>query len=238
MSWDVTPPVNLTFLGVSSYSGARTHILLDRLGKTQSHAFVELSSETAASSILRGENRATPILGVGHRARTITLTRSCQPAFMAVLFPPGTPWSGAPPSRRRASLPSELEVMGESEPRRPPVAHTHAERPFVKTPSLPYYALASILANVRADRHILCNITFVAIQVLRTGTLCSSKTRPLGRTELHERAGTPVPGATRLKIEKNQMWRHQLKSALCEHSEVFAANTLNSRETLGHDATL
>ncbi|KAJ7939121.1 hypothetical protein B0H13DRAFT_2300858 [Mycena leptocephala] len=131
MSWDVTPPVNLTFLGVSSYSGARTHILLDRLGKTQSHAFVELSSETAASSILRGENRATPILGVGHRARTITLTRSCQPAFMAVLFPS---WDtgGQVPSLPGdvPSLPSELEVMGESEPRRPPVAHTHAERPL------------------------------------------------------------------------------------------------------------
>ncbi|KAJ6510257.1 hypothetical protein C8R47DRAFT_1097272 [Mycena vitilis] len=83
--WDITPPAILAFLGVSS--GARAHVLLDRLGKTQSHAFVELPTEAVARAVLRGEHRAAPVLSTSRRARAVTFTRSSQPALMAALFP-------------------------------------------------------------------------------------------------------------------------------------------------------
>ncbi|KAJ6490630.1 hypothetical protein C8R47DRAFT_1123037 [Mycena vitilis] len=82
--WDVAPPAILAFLGVSS--GARAHVLLDRLGKTQSHV-VELPTEAVARAVLRGEHRAAPVFGTSRRARAVTLTRSSQPALMAALFP-------------------------------------------------------------------------------------------------------------------------------------------------------
>ncbi|KAJ7801483.1 hypothetical protein B0H14DRAFT_3885048 [Mycena olivaceomarginata] len=50
------PPAILTFLCVSSTSGARAHVLLDRLRKTLSHAFVELPTEDVACSVLRSKH--------------------------------------------------------------------------------------------------------------------------------------------------------------------------------------
>ncbi|KAJ7716582.1 hypothetical protein DFH07DRAFT_1068350 [Mycena maculata] len=182
--WDITPPAILTFLGVSSASGARAHVLLDRLGKTQSHAFVELPSEASARSVLRGEHRAAPVLGSGRRARAVTLTRSSQPALMAALFPS---WAGAfdgpAPSLAGVagpSLPGALEggLMRESELTDLLWLMRAPDARFVKVPALPFYALVSILAKFPTDRDsrvfwgaglrdLLYDVTFAAIQVLR-----------------------------------------------------------------------
>ncbi|KAJ7862236.1 hypothetical protein B0H14DRAFT_3613983, partial [Mycena olivaceomarginata] len=175
--WDITPPAILTFLGVSSSSGARAHVLLDRFGKTQSHAFIELPSEAAACSVLRGEHRGTPMLGVGRRARAITLTRSSQAALMAALFPSAGTGNPAPSLRGvvRPSLLGALEVMRQSDLTDLLWLIRTQNAPFVKAPSLPFYALASILAKFPADRdrrvfrarrHILYDATLAAMEVL------------------------------------------------------------------------
>ncbi|KAJ7627620.1 hypothetical protein DFH06DRAFT_1304584 [Mycena polygramma] len=182
--WDITPPAILTFLGVSSSSGARAHVLLDRLGKTQSHAFVELPNEAVARSVLRGEHRAAPVLGSGRRARAVTLTRSSQPSLMAALFPS---WAGAfdGPAPSLAgiagpSLPGALEggLMRESELTDLLWLMRTQDARFVKVPGLPFYSLVSILAKFPTDRDsrvfwgaglrdLLYDVTFAAIQVLR-----------------------------------------------------------------------
>ncbi|KAJ7882770.1 hypothetical protein B0H14DRAFT_3433264 [Mycena olivaceomarginata] len=160
-----------TGAGVPSSPGARAHILLDRLGKTQSHAFVELPSSAVACAVLRGEHRATPKLGEGRRARDVTLTLSSPAALMAALFdsPFGRPapflTGGAPPGTHTCN--SELTVL---------ISLIRTPNPrFVKTPSLPFYLLTSMLSKIPADgdRHllwtgsgILYDITITAIQVL------------------------------------------------------------------------
>lgn len=182
--WDITPPAILTFLGVSSSSGARAHVLLDRLGKTLSHAFVELPSEGVARAVLRGEHRAAPVLGSGKRARAVTLTRSSQSALMAAIFPS---WAGAfdgpAPSLAGVagpSLPGALEggLMRESELTDLLWLMRAPDARFVKVPALPFYALTSILAKFPTDRDsrvfwgaglrdLLYDVTFAAVQVLR-----------------------------------------------------------------------
>ncbi|KAJ6486882.1 hypothetical protein C8R45DRAFT_1074662 [Mycena sanguinolenta] len=186
--WDITPPAILAFLGVSAASGARAHVLLDRLGKTLSHAFVELPTEAVARSVLRGEHRAAPVLGTGRRARAVTLTRSSQSALMAAIFPN---WAGAFDGPEGApslvgvsgpSLPGALEggLMRESELTNLLYLMRTQDNGarFVKVPGLPFYALASILAKFPTDRDsrvfwsaglrdLLYDVTYAAIQVLR-----------------------------------------------------------------------
>ncbi|KAK7019028.1 hypothetical protein R3P38DRAFT_2980228 [Favolaschia claudopus] len=186
--WDITPPAILTFLGVSAVPGARAHVLLDRLGKTLSHAFVELPTEAVARSVLRGENRAAPVLGTGRRARAVTLTRSSQPSLMAAIFPN---WAGAFDGPEGApslagvappSLPGALEggLMRETELTDLLYLMRTQDNGarFVKVPGLPFYALVSILAKFPTDRDsrvfwgaglrdLLYDVTYAAIQVLR-----------------------------------------------------------------------
>ncbi|KAJ7789682.1 hypothetical protein B0H14DRAFT_2943683 [Mycena olivaceomarginata] len=169
--WTITPPAILSFLGVPSSPGARAHILLDRLGKTKSHAFVELPSSAVAGAVLRGEHRATPKLGDGRRARDVTLTLSSPAALTAALFdsPFGRPapflTGGASPGTHTCN--SELTVL---------ISLIRNPNPrFVKTPSLPFYLLTSMLSKIPADGDchllwtgsgILYDITITAIQVL------------------------------------------------------------------------
>lgn len=56
------------------------HVLLDRKGKTLSHAFVEVTSEEVAKAVLRGAQNS--VLGKGKRARGVTVTRSGQEELM------------------------------------------------------------------------------------------------------------------------------------------------------------
>lgn len=58
----------------------RVHVLLDRKGKTLSHAFVEMVDEDAAKAALRTSQNA--VLGKGKRARGVTVTRSSQEELM------------------------------------------------------------------------------------------------------------------------------------------------------------
>ena len=52
------------------------HVLLDRKGKTLSHAFVEVAVEEVARAALRSAQNS--VLGKGKRARGVTVTRSSQ----------------------------------------------------------------------------------------------------------------------------------------------------------------
>jgi hypothetical protein len=56
------------------------HVLLDRKGKTLSHAFVEVANEEVAKSALRSAQNS--VLGKGKRARGVTVTRSGQEELM------------------------------------------------------------------------------------------------------------------------------------------------------------
>ncbi|CAK5272933.1 unnamed protein product, partial [Mycena citricolor] len=182
--WDITPPAILEFLGMSRENGARAYVLLDRLGKTLSHAFVELPNEMVARSVLRGENRAAPVLGSGRRARAVTLTRSSQSALMTSIFPS---WAGAfdgpAPSLAGvagSSVPDALEggLMRETELTDLLWLMRSQDARFVKVPALPFYALIGILAKFPTDRDsrvfwtvalrdLLYDVTFAAIQTLR-----------------------------------------------------------------------
>ncbi|KAJ7937713.1 hypothetical protein B0H13DRAFT_1852349 [Mycena leptocephala] len=149
--WDITPPAILTFLGVSSVS---------RIRRTAIRGSRLLHSPEG--------HRTTSILGAGPRARYITLTRSSQPALMAALFPF---WDNGslPPRLTEVTLESELKDLLQ-------LIRT-PNPPFVKAPSLPFYALRSILVKFPtqrnrqvfpADHNILYDTTRAAIQVLLT----------------------------------------------------------------------
>lgn len=88
---DITPPQIRTWLG-NPPSLVGVHVLLDRRGKTLSHAFVEFADEGEARRGLRGAQR-NAVLGKGRRARGVTVTRSGQEELMRSvssfpLFPP------------------------------------------------------------------------------------------------------------------------------------------------------
>ncbi|KAF5369333.1 hypothetical protein D9758_002804 [Tetrapyrgos nigripes] len=186
--WDITPPRISAWL---QQPIERVHVLLDRKGKTMSHAYVEVMGEEIAGAILRGEIQSKvssqkmrgSILGKGRRARGVTLTRSCQEELMAALFPAwqGT-FDGARPSlggltSDRVITTLENGLMTEGEVRsllyliRSPDAH------FLKVPSLPFYVLLSVLRKFPADvdsrvfwsanlRDVLFDMALAAVQVL------------------------------------------------------------------------
>jgi site-specific recombinase XerC len=74
---DITPPVIAAWL---KQPVVRVHVLLDRKGKTLSHAYVELANEEIAKAALRGAQNS--VLGKGKRARGVTVTRSTQEELM------------------------------------------------------------------------------------------------------------------------------------------------------------
>ena len=71
------------------------HVLLDKKGKTLSHAFVEMATPDAAKAALRTSQNS--VLGKGKRARGVTVTRSNQEELMravsVVRFPASGPES-------------------------------------------------------------------------------------------------------------------------------------------------
>ncbi|KAJ7599274.1 hypothetical protein C8J56DRAFT_186239 [Mycena floridula] len=166
--WDITPPSIATWL---QQPIERAHVLLDRKGKTLSHAFVEVKSAEIAGAILRGEasNSTTgrgdissaqgrgAVLGRGRRARGVTITRSSQEELMAALFPSWRgSFDGARPSLAglgnghvvgalESGLMTDSEVVALLYLLRSPDAH------FLKVPSLPFHGLISILSKFPAD---------------------------------------------------------------------------------------
>lgn len=79
---DITPPAIVAWL---RHPVRLVHVLLDRKGKTMSHAFVEMMDEDAARAALRTAQNS--VLGKGKRARGVTVTRSSQEEVMKALFP-------------------------------------------------------------------------------------------------------------------------------------------------------
>ncbi|KAI9459194.1 hypothetical protein BJY52DRAFT_1266922 [Lactarius psammicola] len=150
--WDITPPTVATWL---KHPVKRVHVLLDRKGKTLSHAYVEMPNEEAARASLRTAQNS--VLGKGKRARGVTVTRSSQEELMKALFPSWQgPFDGCRPSL--ASLGNEQVVsalehglVSEAELKallhliRSPDSH------FLKVPSLPFYSLISMLSKFPAD---------------------------------------------------------------------------------------
>lgn len=102
---DITPPSIASWL---QQPVERVHVLLDRKGKTMSHAFVEVRGEEVARAVLRGEGTGAggknskgkeaggekgkeigrgSVLGKGRRARGVTVTRSGQEELMRAVSP-------------------------------------------------------------------------------------------------------------------------------------------------------
>jgi hypothetical protein len=101
---DITPPAVVAWL---KHPVQRVHVLLDRKGKTLSHAYVEVPDEEAARASLRTAQNS--VLGKGKRARGVTVTRSSQEELMKALFPSWQgPFDGCRPSL--ASLSNEQVV--------------------------------------------------------------------------------------------------------------------------------
>ncbi|KAL0571896.1 hypothetical protein V5O48_010071 [Marasmius crinis-equi] len=166
--WDITPPRIAEWL---QQPVIRVHVLLDRKGKTMSHAFAEVSSEEIAGAILRGEAQQCggsrlagekpkmrgSVLGHGKRARGVTVTRSSQQELMSALFPAWQgSFDGSRPSlagldndRVIGALESGLMTEGDVAALlyliRSPDAH------FLKVPCLPFHSLISILHKFPAD---------------------------------------------------------------------------------------
>ncbi|KAI0646377.1 hypothetical protein C8Q79DRAFT_962291 [Trametes meyenii] len=178
--WDITPPVIARWL---KYPVERVHVLLDRKGKTMSHAFAEMVDEGAAKSALRSSQNS--VLGKGKRARGVTVTRSSQEELMRALFPSWQGnFDGSRPSLAglgnenvistlQRGLMSEAEINALLHLIKSPDSH------FLKVPSLPFYSLISILSKFPADddsrvfwsghlRDSLYEITFAAVQILMT----------------------------------------------------------------------
>ncbi|EMD31900.1 hypothetical protein CERSUDRAFT_119204 [Gelatoporia subvermispora B] len=176
--WDITPPAIADWL---KHPVERVHVLLDRKGKTLSHAYVEMASADAAKAALRSSQNA--VLGKGKRARGVTVTRSSQEELMRSLFPSwlGNFDGGRPSlagldnehviSTLQRGLLSEAELNSLLHLIRSPDSH------FLKVPSLPFHSLISVLSKFPADddsrvfwsgslRDMIYEITYAAVQVL------------------------------------------------------------------------
>ncbi|KDQ60332.1 hypothetical protein JAAARDRAFT_32711 [Jaapia argillacea MUCL 33604] len=165
--WDITPPAIITFL--SPHAVHRAHVLLDRKGKTLSHAFVEMEDEEATKAALRSVGNR--VLGKGRRARGVTVTRSWEGELKAGVFGKDTEGGKGDAGMGASSIGRE-ELEGLVRLIRAPDSH------FLKVPSLPFYSLVSILAKFPTDvdamtvakrsdvRDLLYDVTYSALQVL------------------------------------------------------------------------
>ncbi|KAG9218298.1 hypothetical protein CCMSSC00406_0009890 [Pleurotus cornucopiae] len=191
--WDITPPAICMWL---EQPVLRVHVLLDRKGKTLSHAFVEVENEDVARAVLRGEGKSrsgitrsgasmmrSSVLGKGRRARGVTVTRSSQEELMRSLFPS---WRGSFDGCRpslygldddrvirtlESGLMTETEITALLSLVQTPDSH------FLKVPSLPFHSLISILSKFPTDvdsrvfwsgvlRDLLYDLTIAALRVL------------------------------------------------------------------------
>ncbi|KAF9527407.1 hypothetical protein CPB83DRAFT_394674 [Crepidotus variabilis] len=185
--WDITPT---QIAGWLQQPVERVHVLLDRKGKTMSHAYVEVKTAATAGAILRGEAVSSSgrkergsVLGKGRRARGVTITRSGQPELMADLFPHWRGnFQGSRPSLNgldsarligalEGGLLSDSEIVGLVHLIREPDSH------FLKVPSLPFHSLISWLSKFPTDvdsrvfwsasvRDHLFDATYVGIEAL------------------------------------------------------------------------
>lgn len=160
---DITPPQIRAFFS-NPPSLKTAHVLLDRRGKTLSHAFVEFDEEEAARVALRGAQKNSVLGKGGRRARGVTVTRSDQRELMYSLFPS---WKGTFDKHGRPSLPpsnnnnnqssaavittlqtgllTPTELSALSHLIRSPDAH------FLKVPTLPFWSVVSLLKKFPGD---------------------------------------------------------------------------------------
>ena len=104
---DITPPAVVAWL---KHPVKRVHVLLDRKGKTLSHAYVEMPDEEATRASLRTAQNS--VLGKGKRARGVTVTRSSQEELMKALFPSWQgPFDGCRPSLAGLSNEQVVSVL-------------------------------------------------------------------------------------------------------------------------------
>ncbi|KZT10477.1 uncharacterized protein LAESUDRAFT_644997 [Laetiporus sulphureus 93-53] len=172
--WDITPPAIATWL---KHPIERVHVLLDRKGKTLSHAYAEMASPDAAKAALRSAQNS--VLGRGKRARGVTVTKSSQEELMRALFPSWQGnFDGSRPSLSgldnervistlQRGLLSEADLNSLLHLIRSPDSH------FLKVPSLPFHSLISILSKFPADDDsrvfwsgTLRDAMYAAVQVL------------------------------------------------------------------------
>ncbi|TFY76946.1 hypothetical protein EWM64_g7067 [Hericium alpestre] len=210
--WDITPPAIRTWL---KHPVKRVHVLLDRKGKTLSHAYAEMADEDAARAALRTAQNS--VLGKGRRARGVTVTRSGQAELMRALFPAwrgGFEGPGGQPTVRRAGREGVGALIEEGEVRvlghliRSPDSH------FLKVPTLPYHSLISILAKFPAEtdprvfwsattRDALFDLTMTAIQALMSNRALANEpdlVMQLLQVALHCEAFTKDQGAHIVEI--------------------------------------
>ncbi|KAI0249726.1 hypothetical protein BJV78DRAFT_1129157 [Lactifluus subvellereus] len=186
--WDITPPTVIAWL---KHPIKRVHVLLDRKGKTLSHAYVEMPDDDAARASLRTAQNS--VLGKGKRARGVTVTRSSQEELMKALFPSWQgPFDGCRPSLAGLSneqVVSALEHGLVSEPELKALLHLirSPDSHFLKVPSLPFYSLISMLSKFPADADSRLfwtsasrDLLFAAIQVLTS----NDKKRSVNTSEL------------------------------------------------------
>ncbi|KAI0694216.1 hypothetical protein BC835DRAFT_1533943 [Cytidiella melzeri] len=176
--WDITPPAISAWL---KHPVDRVHVLLDRKGKTMSHAFVEMASSDAAKAALRTSQNS--VLGKGKRARGVTVTRSNQEELMRSLFPSWQgSFDGARPSlsgleNERVIAALQHGLISDAELRSLLHLIRSPDSPFLKVPSLPYHSLISILSKIPSDedskvfwsgnlRDMLYEITHAAVTAL------------------------------------------------------------------------
>ncbi|KAH7105196.1 hypothetical protein BKA62DRAFT_691982 [Auriculariales sp. MPI-PUGE-AT-0066] len=131
--WDVTPPMLTAW--VTPVEPLAAHVLLDRKGKTLSHAFVELRTREDARLVLRACR--SKILGSGRRARGVTITLSTQDELRSQLFPNcvfGT----------AQMVPGDVECLSDL------ISNGTV---FIKDPSLPHWLLASLLRKISSPSY-------------------------------------------------------------------------------------
>jgi hypothetical protein len=236
--WDITPPTVVAWL---KHPVKRVHVLLDRKGKTLSHAYVEMPNEEVARASLRTAQNS--VLGKGKRARGVTVTRSSQEELMKALFPSWQgPFDGCRPSLASLSneqvvlaldhgLVSEAELKSLLHLIRSPDSH------FLKVPSLPFYSLISMLSKFPADadsrlfwsgasRDLMFDITYTAIQVLTS----NDKKRVMNTSELLGQLLNVTVACDLFTTEQ----RRKLSNIVASHQPFFSHSPSSS--TSGHSS--
>ncbi|EIW77199.1 hypothetical protein CONPUDRAFT_157462 [Coniophora puteana RWD-64-598 SS2] len=178
--WDITPSMIRSCPWLHGFD-ARAYVLIDRQGKTLSHAFVELSSSEEAKATLRDAQNA--VLGRGKRARGVTVTRSSQEDLMRALFPSWKGnFDGSKPTLiglqgSQLNIAFQSGLLSDAELTSLKVLIESRDAHFVKDPSLPFHALINILNKFPIDidsrvfwtpnvRDLLFGVTITALEVL------------------------------------------------------------------------
>ncbi|KDQ21803.1 hypothetical protein BOTBODRAFT_169004 [Botryobasidium botryosum FD-172 SS1] len=147
--WDVTPPMLRSWFDLPCHG---IHVLIDRkTGKTSSHAFIESTPESARSALKACRNK---VLGSGKRARCVTITIATREELMQSIFPSWAgQFSGSLPTVTNAAAAAGVHSTILTVAELNSLFHLvqTPDSHFLKVPSLPVFALSSILAKFPAE---------------------------------------------------------------------------------------